>query len=160
MTSGPEPIRVVYEYAPGRSGEHGETLLKGFRGTVQVDGRPQPAGRTGRGDAGGVLGPCKAWPGDGVREQRLTAPRRGWTASRSSMPSRRRSGPPATRQFVRWTEPLVNAFGLWLAEQRSCVSPKSRREAHLYRQPVGCWSSSTTGASRWIATSSKIVSGR
>ena len=39
-----------------------------------------------------------------------------------------RGEPPATRQFVRWTEsaPLVNAFGLWLAEQRSLVSPKSR----------------------------------
>ena len=39
-----------------------------------------------------------------------------------------RGEPPATRQFVRWTEsvPLVNAFGLWLNEQRSRVSPKSR----------------------------------
>ena len=39
-----------------------------------------------------------------------------------------RDKPPATRQFVRWTEaaPLVNAFGLWLDEQRSRVSPKSR----------------------------------
>lgn len=35
---------------------------------------------------------------------------------------------PATRQFVRWTEsaPLVNAFGVWLDEQCSRVSPKSR----------------------------------
>ena len=35
---------------------------------------------------------------------------------------------PATRQFVRWTEsaPLVNAFGVWLDEQRSRVSPRSR----------------------------------
>ena len=34
---------------------------------------------------------------------------------------------PATRQFVRWTEsaPLVNAFGVWLDEQRSRVSPRS-----------------------------------
>ena len=39
-----------------------------------------------------------------------------------------RGEPPATRQFVRWTEaaPLVNAFGVWLDEQRSRVSPKSR----------------------------------
>ena len=39
-----------------------------------------------------------------------------------------RGEPPATRQFVRWTEsaPLVNTFGLWLNEQRSLVSPKSR----------------------------------
>ena len=35
---------------------------------------------------------------------------------------------PATRQAVRWTEsaPLVNAFGVWLDEQRSRVSPRSR----------------------------------
>ncbi len=39
-----------------------------------------------------------------------------------------RGKPPATRQFVRWTEsaPLVNAFGVWLDEQRSRVSPHSR----------------------------------
>ena len=38
--SGPDPPGVVYEYAPGRSGKHGEKLLEGFEGTVQVDGYP------------------------------------------------------------------------------------------------------------------------
>ena len=43
---------------------------------------------------------------------------------------------------IRWTEsaPLVNAFGLWLAEQRSLVSPQapgSGEKLVLYRQPVG-----------------------
>ena len=39
-----------------------------------------------------------------------------------------RGEPPATRQAVRWTEaaPLVNGFGVWLDEQRSRVSPRSR----------------------------------
>ena len=39
-----------------------------------------------------------------------------------------RGKPPATRQAIRWTEsaPLVNAFGVWLDEQRSRVSPRSR----------------------------------
>ena len=39
-----------------------------------------------------------------------------------------RGEPPATRQAIRWTEsaPLVNAFGVWLDEQRSRVSPRSR----------------------------------
>ena len=39
-----------------------------------------------------------------------------------------RGKPPATRQAVRWTEsaPLVNRFGVWLDEQRSRVSPRSR----------------------------------
>ena len=39
-----------------------------------------------------------------------------------------RGKPPATRQAVRWTESaaLVNRFGVWLDEQRSRVSPRSR----------------------------------
>ena len=36
--SGPDPPGVAYEYAPGRSGKHGEKLLEGFEGTVQFDG--------------------------------------------------------------------------------------------------------------------------
>ena len=36
--SGADPPGVAYEYAPGRSGKHGEKLLEGFEGTVQVDG--------------------------------------------------------------------------------------------------------------------------
>ena len=61
---GPDPPGVVYEYVPSRSGKHGEKLLEGFKGTVQVDGysRAQPAGPAGppgRGaDAGGMLGIC------------------------------------------------------------------------------------------------------
>ena len=39
-----------------------------------------------------------------------------------------RGEPPATRRAIRRTEsaPLVNAFGVWLDEQRSSVSPRSR----------------------------------
>jgi len=36
--SGADPPGVIYEYAPSRSGKHGEKLLEGFQGTVQVDG--------------------------------------------------------------------------------------------------------------------------
>lgn len=42
---GPDSPDVVYEYAPERGGKHGEKLLKGFEGTVQMD---RWAGRTGR----------------------------------------------------------------------------------------------------------------
>ncbi|MDE0456877.1 MAG: transposase, partial [Chromatiales bacterium] len=38
--SGPDPPGCVYEYVPSRSGKHGEKLLEGFQGTVQVDGYP------------------------------------------------------------------------------------------------------------------------
>ena len=46
----------------------------------------------------------------------------------AAIEDRIRGEPPATRQAIRWTEsaPLVNAFGVWLDEQRSRVSPRSR----------------------------------
>ncbi|MCY4549599.1 MAG: transposase [Defluviicoccus sp.] len=55
----------------------------------------------------------------GARRRRATCGR--WRATSGR-------GPGPTRQFVRWTEsaPLVNAFGVWLDEQRSRVSPRSR----------------------------------
>ncbi len=134
--SGADPPGVVYEYAPGRSGKHGEKLLEGFQGSVQVDGY---AGhnRLGRADRpGGALTLCACW----------AHARRGletvFDSSRSPIAKagleriaqlyriedRIRGEEPATRQFVRWTgsAPLVNAFGVWLDEQRSRVSPKSR----------------------------------
>lgn len=36
--SGEEPPGIVFTYAPGRSGQHAENILKGFSGTLQVDG--------------------------------------------------------------------------------------------------------------------------
>lgn len=35
---GDDPPGVAFTYAPGRSGQHADTILKGFRGTLQVDG--------------------------------------------------------------------------------------------------------------------------
>ena len=53
-----------------------------------------------------------------------------WSASPQlyAVEKKIRGKPPATRQAVRWTEsaPLVNRFGVWLDEQRSRVSPRSR----------------------------------
>ena len=80
-TSGGGPGRTrrawCYDYAPSRSGKHGEKLLDGFQGTVQGRRlfRAQPAasrGPPGRAaDARGMLGPCQAWPQGDVRQQRL-----------------------------------------------------------------------------------------
>jgi hypothetical protein len=36
--SGDDPPGVTFSYAPGRSGQHADTILKGFSGTLQVDG--------------------------------------------------------------------------------------------------------------------------
>ena len=35
---GPDPPGVVYTYARGRGGHHGEKVLEGFVGTLQIDG--------------------------------------------------------------------------------------------------------------------------
>ena len=134
--SGADPPGVAYEYAPGRSGKHGEKLLEGFQGTVQVDGYAghNRLGRPNR--PGGALTLAACWAharrgletvfgsnGSPIAKAGLER-----IAQLYRIEDRIRGETPATRQFVRWTEsaPLVNAFGLWLDEQRSRVSPKSR----------------------------------
>ncbi len=134
--SGPDPPGVIYEYAPGRSGKHGEKLLDCFRGTVQVDGY---AGhnRLARADRPGgalTLAACWAHARRGLEtvfdSNRSPIAKEGLKriAQLYRIEDRIRGEAPATRQFVRWTEsaPLVNAFGVWLDEQRSRVSPRSR----------------------------------
>ena len=134
--SGPDPPGVVYEYAPGRSGKHGEKLLEGFQGTVQVDGY-SGHNRLRRGDRPGgplTLASCWAHARRGPKEMfdsngspiAMAGLKR--IAQLYKIEDKIRGESPATRQFVRWTEsaPLVNAFGVWLDEQRSRVSPRSR----------------------------------
>ena len=134
--SGADPPGVVYEYAPSRSGKHGEKLLKGFKGTVQVDGY-SGHNRLRRDDRpGGALTLAACWTharrglkemfdsnGSPIAKEGLRR-----IAQLYKIEDRIRGEAPATRQFVRWTEsaPLVNAFGVWLDEQRSRVSPRSR----------------------------------
>ncbi len=127
---------MAYEYAPGRSGKHGEKLLEGFKGTVQVDGY---AGhnRLGRPDRpGGALTLCACWA-HARRGLETVFDSSGSPIARAGLEriaqlyrieGKIRGEPPATRQAIRWTEsaPLVNAFGVWLDEQRSRVSPRSR----------------------------------
>ncbi len=132
--SGADPPGVVYEYAPSRSGKHGEKLLEGFKGTVQVDGY---AGhnRLGRADRpGGALTLAACWihARRGLKEvfdsngSPIAKAGLERIAQLYRIEDRIRGEPPATRQFVRWTEaaPLVNAFGVWLDEQRSRLGEK------------------------------------
>ncbi len=134
--SGADPPGVAYEYAPGRSGKHGERLLEGFRGTVQIDGYSGHNRLARPNRAGGALTRAACWVharrgletvfdsnGSPIAKAGLDR-----IAQLYAIEKKIRGKPPATRQFVRWTEtaPLVNAFGLWLAEQRSLVSLKSR----------------------------------
>ena len=134
--SGADPPGVVYRYAPGRGGKHGETLLEGFRGTVQVDGY-SGHNRLRRADRPGgalTLSACWAHARRGLKEifdsngSPIAKAGLKRIAEFYKIEDRIRGESPATRQFVRWTEtaPLVNAFGVWLDEQRSRVSPRSR----------------------------------
>ena len=134
--SGPDPPGVVYEYVPSRSGKHGEKLLEGFQGTVQVDGYPGH-NRLARPDRpGGALTRAACWihARRGLKEifdsngSPIAKAGLKRIAQLYKIEAKIRGESPATRQFVRWTEsaPLVNAFGVWLDEQRSRVSPRSR----------------------------------
>ncbi len=131
---GPDPPGVMYFYAPGRGGEHAERFLDGFDGILQVDGY---AGhnRLGRADRpGGALTLAACWiharrglkevfdsNGSPIAEAGLER-----IAQLYRIEDRIRGELPATRQFVRWTEAaaLVNAFGVWLDEQRSRLGEK------------------------------------
>ena len=134
--SGPDPPGVVYEYAPSRSGKHGEKLLEGFQGTVQVDGY-SGHNRLARSDRpGGALTRAACWvhARRGLKEMfdsngsPITKAGLKRIAQLYQIEAKIRGESPATRQLVRWTEsaPLVNALGVWLDEQRSRVSPRSR----------------------------------
>ena len=133
---GADPPGVVYEYAPSRSGAHGEELLEGFSGTAQIDGyagynRLRRAERP-----GGALTLASCWvharrglkvvfDSDASPIARAGLER---IAELYAIEKKIRGKPPATRQAVRWAESAarVNRFGVWLDEQRSRVSPRSR----------------------------------
>ena len=133
---GADPPGVVYRYAPSRGGEQGEKLLAGFSGTVQVDGYPGYNRLRRAQRPGGALTTASCWvharrglkevfdsDGSPIAKAGLERIAELYAVEKSI-----RGKPPATRQAVRWTESaaLVNRFGVWLDEQRSRVSPRSR----------------------------------
>ena len=134
--SGADPPGVVYAYAPGRGGKYAEKLLQGFSGIAQIDGYSgyNPLRRPDRPEGPLTLAECWAHARRGLKEvfDSSASPiaRAGLQriARLYAIEEKIRGEEPATRQAVRWTEsaPLVNAFGVWLDEQRSRVSPRSR----------------------------------
>ncbi len=134
--SGADPPGVVYSYAPGRGGKHGEKLLEGFSGTLQIDGYSgyNRLRRSDRPDGAMALTACWAHARRGLKEiydssgSAIAKAGLQRIARLYAIEEKIRGEPAATRQAVRWTEsaPLVNGFGLWLDEQRSRVSPRSR----------------------------------
>ena len=134
--SGADPPGVVYRYAPGRGARHGEKLLEGFSGTAQIDGYSgyNPLRRPDRPEGPLTLAECWAHARRGLKDifdssgSPIAKAGLKRIAQLYKIEDKIRGEEPATRQFVRWTEsaPLVNAFGVWLDEQRSRVSPRSR----------------------------------
>ena len=133
---GADPPGVVYRYAPGRGGKYGEKLLEGFSGTLQTDGYSgyNRLRRSDRPDGALTLAACWAHARRGLKEMfdsngsPIAKAGLERIARLYAIEEKIRGEPPATRQAIRWTEsaPLVNAFGVWLDEQRSRVSPRSR----------------------------------
>ena len=133
---GADPPGVVFRYASGRGGKHGAKLLEGFSGTAQVDGYSghNLLTRSDRPEVPVRLANCWAHARRGLKEvfdssgSPIAAAGLRQIARLYAIEKKIRGEPPATRQAIRWTEsaPIVNAFGVWLDEQRSRISPRSR----------------------------------
>jgi len=133
---GVDPPGVVFHYAPGRGGIHGEEILEGFDGILQVDGysgyrrlaRPER-----RGGQPLVLAHCwsharreviKATPAKGspVADELLRQ-----IASLYAIEKEIRGQSPERRLRERQarSRPIVEKLGTWIGEQRARLSRKS-----------------------------------
>ena len=134
--SGSDPSGVVFRYAPGRGGKHGAELLEGFSGTVQIDGYSghNALTRPDRPEGPVTKALCWAHARRKLKEvfdssgSPIAAAGLKRIARLYAIEKKIRGKPPATRQAIRRDEsaPIVNAFGVWLDEHRSRVSPRSR----------------------------------
>lgn len=134
---GEDPPGVVYSYAPGRSGEHGEAFLAGFNGILQIDGytgynRLTKVTRKG----GDPIRVAHCWA-HARRKLKEVFDKDGSEIAREGL--RRiaeiytieadiRGVSPGQRLSARQSRsaPLVAAFGAWLQEERRKISAKSR----------------------------------
>ncbi|KPD10236.1 IS66 family transposase [Phaeobacter sp. 11ANDIMAR09] len=130
---GEDPPGVAFTYAPGRSGQHADAILKGFSGVLQVDGyagynrllkRPTPdvtlaycwahARRKLHDVTQSGAAPMAQ---EGLTQiqalYRIEKELRGQTASQRH----------AARQEC--SKPIIDTFELWLAQSRARVSAKS-----------------------------------
>ena len=170
--SGPDPPGVVYEYAPGRSGKHGEKLLEGFEGTVQVDGYSGHNRLRRQDRPGGPLtlascwaharrGPKEMFDSNGSPIAKAGLKR---IAQLYKIEDKIRGESPATRQFVRWTESAAAGERVRRVARRAALAGVGHARAWARSSPIsptsgtGCWCSCTTGAWRWTRTSSRIES--
>lgn len=144
---GDDPPGVVYFYAPGRHGEHAETFLTGFNGTLQIDGYPGYNRLTKPSRKGGqpiIVAHCWA---HARRKLKEVFDRDGSEIAAEGL--RRIAEIYAIEKDIRGTSsgqrlsarqvrsaPLVAAFGEWLQAQRLRISAKSRlgeKLAYIHR---------------------------
>lgn len=133
---GEDPPGVIYFYADGRGGIHAEKFLAGFKGILQVDGYSGYNRLTKNTRADGPLTLAFCWAharrklkevydrdgseiaAEGLRRiaefYKIEAEIRGTSADQRLSARQAR------------TKPLMDDFGLWLRDQRSRISAKSR----------------------------------
>ena len=130
---GGDPPGVAFTYAPGRSGQHTDTILKGFSGTLQVDGYAGYNRLLKRPAQDVTLAYCWAHARrklhdvaqsgaapiaqDGLAQiqalYRIEKDLRGLSAEQRLAARQERS------------KPIIDAFALWLAQSRTRISAKS-----------------------------------
>ncbi len=133
--NGSDPPGVIFNYAPGRSGKHGENFLTGFDGTLQVDGYAgynRLTKNTRENGAPLLLAYCWAHARRKLFDLQESSPiaREGLAqiAALYKIEAEIRGQSADERLAMRKARsaPLVEAFGKWLTLQRSRVSKKSR----------------------------------
>jgi transposase len=133
---GEDPLGVVYFYADGRGGIHAEEFLAGFKGILQVDGYTgyNRLTKNTRADGPVTLAYCWAHARRKLKEvydrdgSEIAAEGLRRIAEFYKIEAEIRGTAPGQRLSARQTrtKPLVDDFGLWLRDQRSRISAKSR----------------------------------
>ena len=132
--NGPDPPGVVYLYAPGRGGIHAERFLRGFTGILQVDAYAGYHRLAVRAETPLTLALCWSHARRKMREvferdhSPIAAEGLRRIAELYAVETEIRATSAEHRLAVRQARstPLVEAFGVWLRDQRARVSPKSR----------------------------------
>lgn len=130
---GDDPPGVAFTYAPGRSGQHADNILSGFSGTLQVDGYAGYNRLLKRPTQDVVLAYCWAHARRKLHDiiQSGAAPiaQEGLAQIQALYCIEKDlRGLPADQRFAARQErskPIVDAFELWLAQNRARVSAKS-----------------------------------
>lgn len=130
---GDDPPGVAFTYAPGRSGQHADTILKGFSGVLQVDGYAGYNRLLKRPVQDVSLAYCWAHARRKLHDltQSSTAPiaQEGLAQIQELYRIEKdlRGQTAGQRHAVRQdrSKPIIEAFELWLVQNRARVSAKS-----------------------------------